>query len=255
MVPRMVSTILSYEDERRSVIDRYGEDHGYSYFDKKAEVDMEESDDLDAGFKTLPSNRLIIKPAAEGGSVLLLYPSRALVSLVEWSPAGDADVKGIVERVRSELKVKLSVVLGDGFAGANGGSRTLRWYLKAVLELEKEMGFEPEDFFASIEEGDGDAYRSPELELIETWRRMSELPIDELGGVPENLCDVLAEMAVASPAVCVFRTFELCRHIDKGNGLDPRDAGTGVCLSLCARVSQKARHSFGDAGRGIGMPP
>lgn len=221
MVPRMVSTLLSYEDERRSVIDRYGEDHEYSYFDKKAEVDMEKSDDLDAGSKTLPSNRLIIKPAAEGSSVLLLYPSRALASLVEWPAAGDVDVKGIVERVRSELEAKLSVVLGDGFAGANGGKPDLRWYLKAVLELEKEMGFEPEDFFASVKHGDGDAFRSPELELIETWRRMSELPVDELGGMPENLCDVLAEMAVASPAVCILRTFGLCQHADKGEGLNP----------------------------------
>lgn len=215
----MVSTILSYEDERRSVIDRYGEDHEYSYFDKKAEVGMEKSEDLDTGSKTLPSNRLIIKPAAEGGSVLLLYPSRALASLVEWPAAGDTDAKGIVERARPELETKHSVVLGDGFAGANGGKPDLRWYLKAVLELEKEMGFEPEDFFVSVKRGDDDASRSPELELIETWRRMSELPIDELGGVPENLCDVLAEMAVASPAVCVLRTFGLCQHTDKGEGV------------------------------------
>ncbi len=272
MVPRMVSTILSYEDERRSVMDRYGEGHGYSYFDKNAEIDMEESEGEGVGgsdteSKSLPSNRLIIKPAAEKGSVLLLYPSRALASLVGWPETGDSDVAGMVAKTKAEIETKLSSVLGNGFAGMNEGQPDLRWYPRAVLELEKAMGFEPEDFFASIEKegGDtfrsperemnegqpdlrwypravlelekamgfepedffasiekegGDTFRSPERDLIGAWRRTGELPIDELGTAPRDLCEVLAEMAIASPAVCALRTFGRCQRSGRSKGLD-----------------------------------
>lgn len=110
MVPRMMATLISYEDERRSITEAYGKQHYFSYFDKNAEQDAEELNVVENEARRLPSNRLRLSDAAGKGAALLMYPSTELASCVEWPQyPEEMDLTDLVGENRSYRKEQISL--------------------------------------------------------------------------------------------------------------------------------------------------
>lgn len=210
MVPRMMSTLISYEDERRSVWNCYGSRSNFKYFDPKAdnpEVTDGEADDE----RKLPSKRLRLAAAARTGAVLLMYPSAYLADIVEWpefaSEASAAQLeRDVVEKVGKRLGA-----LGVGVA--QGGRADADWYLKALLLLERSFGADPLELIDGIEKAEG--LSAEGVKLASEWRKVDATPVSEMGPVPDDLCKVLAKMAIGSPAICAMRTYRKCRTCEE----------------------------------------
>lgn len=220
MVPRMASTLLSYEDERRSVDQAYGKDHGYSYFDKDAERDADEMDAQDSeddvaqdASRQLPSNRLRAPVAAKRGAALLLYPCRALATAVEWPAfAREASLEQLVESVGRSIASALESIVSSSASALTSERDDLRWYAKAMFLLDREAGVAPTGLFSEALAGD---QATPiGKKLIGAWMEIDETPVEEMGRMPSGLARTLAEAAIASPAVCALRTLSLCERGD-----------------------------------------
>lgn len=218
MVPRMMSTLISYEDERRSVIEVYGQEHNIAYFDPKAD-DPETFDDVEDVVqqpyarhvsRRLPSKRLRVRIAGHTGAVFLMYPSLVLKEMVDWPEfASDAELSELINLTAG----KIESLLGEmGIASKSEGRDDYSWYLKAVLMLEHAFGADVGSFLNSIIREDG--FSSDDKELARIWKRIDEMPVEEFGDMPENICEVLAQIAIASPAVCAMRTYQKCRKTD-----------------------------------------
>lgn len=224
MVPRMMSTLLSYEDERRSVEQQYGSRNvPYTYFDEAGAEDAEAAEDARKSRKrTLPSGRLHFLPEARG-PVNLLYPSIALASCVDWSRIG-------LGRTLSEVKGEIRCQIADMLVEADvpttsrtDGPEDSRWVLKACFQLDAAFGRGGNyvsDLIRSIETAEGAS--ATLRKALAAWRAIDEMGFDELGVRPDDLDDRLAAIALGSPAVCAIRLFGRCSGYDAES--DPKPA-------------------------------
>ncbi len=219
MVPRMMSTLISYEDERRSVWSCYGSKSSFKYFDPKAddpEISVGDTDDE----RKLPSKRLRLAAAARTSAVLLMYPSVYLAGIVQWPRfAAEASADQLERDVAAKINERLSAL---GVEAAQGGRADNEWYLKALLMLERDAGADPLELISSIEGAEG--LSAEDAKLASEWRKVDETPVLEMGPVPDDLCKVLAKIAIGSPAVCAMRTYQKCRSCDEGQLLGYRFA-------------------------------
>lgn len=213
MVPRMMATLISYEDERRSIVEAYGEQHYFSYFDKNAEQDAEELNAGESEVRRLPSNRLRLSDAADKGAALLMYPSAELASCVEWPQyPEDMDLADLVAKTALAIESRFRSLLIDQGCQLDdfidGSDRIdVSWYIRAVALMDGTPAAKA--LFCEIER---DESLSPaERHLAAEWREHALKPIQGMGALPASFFDTLAAMAIASPAICAMRTFNLCR--------------------------------------------
>lgn len=109
-----MATLISYEDERRSITEAYGKQHYFSYFDKNAEQDAEELNVVENEARRLPSNRLRLSDAAGKGAALLMYPSTELASCVEWPQyPEEMDLTDLVAKTALTVKSRFRSLLAD----------------------------------------------------------------------------------------------------------------------------------------------
>lgn len=212
MVPRMMSTLLSYEDERRSLERKYGSRKiPFTYF---ARVDTGEEDNGSGVAKgrskkeKLPSGRLRFQ-AETRGPVCLIYPSPALALAVNWAELG---VGRNLDEVRALVAASLESKLADAGVMTGGdkvGEADLRWVLKACFLLDGQCvaGY-AERLIASIESRP--EVSSTMKKALGEWRAIDRMDFSELGARPIDLAERLAEIALGSPAVCALRLFERC---------------------------------------------
>ena len=206
MVPRMMSTLISYEDERRSVWNCYGSRSNFKYFDPKADDPEATGDEADDERK-LPSKRLRLAAAARTGAVLLMYPSDYLAGLVEWPKfASEANAAQLEKSIAAKIGGEIGAL---GIAPAQGGRPDAGWYLKALLLLERSFGTDPLELVENIE--NADELSAEDARLADEWRKVDATPVSEMGPVPDDLCRILAKMAIGSPAICAMRTYKKCR--------------------------------------------
>lgn len=215
MVPRMMSTLISYEDERRSVKQRYGTRNvPYTYFD---ETDLEEAgasrNDRTAK-RTLPSSRLHFLAEARG-PVYLIYPSIALAECVDWSQLG---LGRPLEEIQAELETKIERMLIEADVPTTSrieGIVDSRWVLKACFKLDTDHsrdGRYVESLINAISSNDK-ASATLKKALAE-WHDIYSMDFDELGVRPHDLTKRLVDIALGSPAVCAIRLFKRCRDYD-----------------------------------------
>lgn len=213
MVPRMMATLISYEDERRSITEAYGKQHYFSYFDKNAEQDAEELNVVENEARRLPSNRLRLSDAAGKGAALLMYPSTELASCVEWPQyPEEMDLTDLVAKTALTVKSRFRSLLADqGYQLDNfidsDGRIDASWYIRAVTLMDGASNAEA--FFCEIERDE--SLSSAERHLAEEWRECALKPIQDMGTLPTSFFDTLAAIAIASPAICAMRTFNLCQ--------------------------------------------
>lgn len=215
MVPRMIASLLSYEVERRTIgspesVEPQEKERGEprTYFPQE-------------GGRRHPVPQLVYR--TESGSepanmtnFALLFPSMTLASIFKPAKA----VVSKTERASLEAETRQTcqnMIVSSNlrqFESADGESD--RWYWAAPLLLDK---MNPE-FQGSVENW----VRSNRIRETRFWKdtkdtgktihfqrlvRAFEAPSEiGLGPIPEDLPDVLADMALGSPAVVAFRSFQ-----------------------------------------------
>jgi hypothetical protein len=221
MVPRMLSSLISYEVERRTVgnpasIDPQ-EKEARKYFHAKTE-------------RRHPIPQLVFsqKKADSGESAnnmsnfALLYPSHTLATAFD--PNEALLRKHSLEDIRSHVVARITRLIEDAelhrFGTATGESD--RWYWAAPLLLDRRapsIKKELADWLEWVSTSDDSDFlnakkddrsereqSSSKVKHFEELVRCFEQPQEAgLGPLPDDLAEVLADMAIASPAVAALR--------------------------------------------------
>ena len=199
MVPRMISSMVSYEVERRTIGKLENKDHDVKYFAKSR----------------YPSPRLNFnlnedKPA-QMSLFTLIYPSIFLADV--YDPIDCLNRKLSLKEIENEVKSKIEMEL-DRFHSNNDSREDARWYYLAPLLLDNSYS---KDFisiwFDGIRHFFNEGIFSPggflkHFELLKDQFREYSLNPNELGRKPDDLADVLCDMAIASPAICIYRSYK-----------------------------------------------
>lgn len=203
MVPRMLAGLLSYEAERRTVgkLAKSNEDKQAHYFY--------------TGEKRYPSSRLSF--SVRGGMTMfcLMYPSLFLTKC--YDPIDCLNRGLALKEIEKEIKAKISEKLA-GFETVSSGAQDKRWYYIAPLLLDStayvEKWLNSDVALASFPDESESAKRQngflthlQSLKKLYTDTKNSRA--QNLGKKPDDLLDVLADMAIASPAVVINRTYRM----------------------------------------------
>ncbi len=217
MVPRMLSMLLSYEAERKTTgkIAKQNPEREAKYFL--------------SGNKRYPSARLNFtmrerKPAAMT-LFCLIYPSKFLADCYE--PMYCLRNKMTLKQIEKEVKDKISKELSM-LKGKTSGSPDTRWYYMAPLLmdgypyafdwLDNEISSARGNNIQAENEENKSAYVKHIEELKQLFYDLHYQPsVEELGRKPTDLLDVLTDMAIASPAVCTYRTYR--RYYNKSDDI------------------------------------
>lgn len=208
MVPRMVGAMLSYEAERRT-IGRLG---------KQARGVEEKNLRYNAKYR-YPYHRLQFSLA--GGEpqrmslFCLLYPSSTLAALYDPIHTMNARLSLIeIERqIKSELRSRLEHL--KRFQKTSAGPEDARWYYLSPMFLDGpdhaavwltalETSLRTDDEEENTISGDrGNKAFTAHVERLKSYLDTETPPM--LGKMPGDLIDTLTNMALASPAVCIYR--------------------------------------------------
>lgn len=217
MVPRMLSMLLSYEAERKTTgaIARRSPDREAKYFL--------------SGDKRYPSARFNFvlrekKPAAMT-LFCLIYPSKFLAQCYE--PMYCLRNKMSLREIESSVRGKIGNAL-DKMQSTERGLPDARWYYIAPMLMDgadhAEKWLDSEIAYARSKNADKELSTNSYLRHIEEYRRLFQelkgVSLEEkLGKKPDDLLEVLTDMAIASPAICAYRTYKRYRY--PGSGNDP----------------------------------
>ena len=192
MVPRMISSFVSYEFERQTIgkVGRYeGYFHPRSYSNSKMNFSNYYNRDSQMSLFTL------------------IYPSIFLINA--YNPIecfnNHLSISEIEDEIKSNIQEKL-----DEIPCEETKDEDLRWYYLAPLLLDSDDDVElwfgefdksinPEDF--------GGGFKEYYQILKEEYFQFNKNS-DKLGKKPNDLLDVLCDIAIASPAVCTYRSYE-----------------------------------------------
>lgn len=212
MVPRMIASLVSYEAERRTV-GKLARDH------KEENVHY-----FYTGEKRYPSARLrfaVNKGEPKAMSLFcLMYPSQTLTKI--YDPVGCMNRGLILDEIETELRNELESRLLQ-YPAPEEGKEDNRWYYMAPLLMDgagyvtgwlnSDMDFDGDD-----EEEVGKTQRQKGFqthlqELRSLYYESNYGRNCNLGKRPTDLVDVLVDMAMASPAVVVNRTYQAYRKL------------------------------------------
>ena len=206
MVPRMLACMISYEAENRTVgkLAKEREERSAHYFF--------------TGEKRYPSARMNFRlREGEPASMTLfclLYPSRFLSECYDPIRCinGGLSIQEIQRTVRQQITEKLKA-----FPNPDTGAPDVGWYYLAPMLMDgREYA---ETWLKNGEQlsrcnDDDDKGRSQKnfaahvKALQDLFTRALQSGPAALGRRPDDLADVLTDMAIASPAVCVSRTYQ-----------------------------------------------
>ena len=204
MVPRMLASLLSYEAERRTVgkLAKDYEDRDVHYFY--------------SGEKRYPSARMNFSVRNGQPSAMtlfcLLYPSKFLTECfdpIECMNAG-MGIRDIRKNIREKIKGKLQTM-----PSVNRGNIDAKWYYIAPLMMDGAKyaysWLESEDKLADYDDDEKTkrqkGFNAHMDALRDLFYQTHREKYANLGRRPDDLIDVLTDMAIASPAVCINRTY------------------------------------------------
>lgn len=212
MVPRMLAAMLSYESERKNVqmIAKTSWQSG-----REARYFSSES-----GGKRYPASRLNFSVSLgdpKGMSLFcLLYPSKSLAGCFD--PIDVLNRRINLRELEREIKNKVTTLLSklrvqEGFSLREDD----RWYYLASMLMDgKQYAIEwikrmvlCEEYkdVENDEEASAKRKRSGFLTHLDELEALINDPNLKLGKKPSDLIDVLTNMALASPAICIMRTY------------------------------------------------
>ena len=208
MVPRMVSCMLSYEEERRTIgtLAKSNNDINIRYFSSER--------------KQYPGPRMRFSIADNRLNSMslfcLLYPSKFLTDC--YNPIACMNNSMSLREIEKDIEVKIAKRL-DRYKTPNSGIVDQRWYYMAALLLDP-----PEYVTGWLEDKshkDGDS--STFFKHLEQLKMLfyANIKTLELGRKPKDLYAVLVNMAIASPAVCINRLYNIYTGDENYSGILP----------------------------------
>lgn len=212
MVPRMISGMLSYEAERKTIGELAkvnGEQISYFYSENATESAKRKR-------YPLPKLNFAVKEEKANAMTLfcLLYPSEFLSKCynpIECLNQG-LSLKQIEKKVGEMIEKNLCSL------STTGEGVDFRWYYMAPILLDSlyskdyyDKWMDGVDLLLDSDEEVGGKKRNAGLATHISELRELKQAIDEnqivLGGMPSDLVSVLVNMAIASPSVCINRTY------------------------------------------------
>ena len=215
MVPRMLASMVSYEAERRTVgrLAKEDPDREVHYFY--------------SGDRRYPSARMnfSVSSGTPSGMYLfcLLYPSSFLTDCYEPVRCMNEglSMREIQKHVRGRIAAKL-----EAYKSPARGAVDRRWYYLAPLLMDGAeyvyRWLERGDRLADYDEDEkvkrAKGFRVHLETLTALFSETYAQKCGNLGRQPPDLLDVLADMAVAAPAVCINRTYR--RYLADGEDVE-----------------------------------
>lgn len=205
MVPRMLASLISYEAERRTVgklaMDYQDRDVHYFY----------------SGEKRYPSARMnfSVRGNVPGSMTLfsLVYPSQFLSECYDPIACVNAGfgIKEIQKQVRKKINDKLSKL-----PSVSQGNADVSWYYIAPLLMDEAQyansWLNSGDKLADYDEDEKTKKQKGFITHLNALRDLfyttQQDKFTNLGKRPDDLADVLTDMAIASPAICINRTYK-----------------------------------------------
>ncbi|MCR5206035.1 MAG: helicase [Lachnospiraceae bacterium] len=207
MVPRMLASLISYEAERRTVgkLAKDYQDRDVHYFY--------------SGEKRYPSSRMnfSVKNDTPSGMSLfcLIYPSKYLSDC--YDPIECMNEQLGIREIQRRIKQKISEKLSE-FPSVKNGISDKKWYYIAPLLMDGdkyayrwlESGDKLADYGDDEDKGKRQKGFNAHLAALKTifYETHSER-FGNLGKQPDDLADVLTDMAIAAPAICINRTYRM----------------------------------------------
>ncbi len=216
MVPRMIGSLISYEEERRTIgelIRRHKnkiDEQSCYYFIRNSEKKKR---------TRYPAARL--KPYIRS-SLSLIYPGKTLSGY--YNPIMDAgmfDISKIESYIRGKIHQQVEMLVEK--YGREDGNRDKKWYFLAPMLMDSpeyvvswidSLGITTEDDHEdpSGSQSEGKSFSA----IINSLRNyfvdgngiILETPNILLGRIPDDLESVLVTIAIASPAICLFRSLK-----------------------------------------------
>ena len=198
MVPRMISSIVSYEVERKTIGNLIKENPNIKYFAKTRYPSPRLNFNLNEG---VPAQMTLFS---------LIYPSLFLIDV--YNPIDCLNRNLSLKEIENEVKSKIEIELNKIPTNVNS-REDARWYYLAPLLIDNAYS---KDFTNKWIEGiDGlinEGYFN-QKGFIEHFKLLKNQFNDyslnkELGRKPDDLLDVLSDMAIASPAICIYRAYK-----------------------------------------------
>lgn len=202
MVPRMLACMLSYEAERKTVgrvIKQSGKDVKYFATGEKR--------------YPLPKLNFSVSNGKPNAMTLftLMYPSKYLAEC--YDPIYYLNEHMTLKQIEKDIREKIKGRLGK-YNTVKSGQEDKSWYYLAPLFLDGAgyvTSWLNEDM---LEMNDMDDEGRTQKGFKEHVRYLRQLYYDNdcgrtirLGKMPRDLYDVLTDMAIASPAICSYRTY------------------------------------------------
>lgn len=206
MVPRMLAGLLSYESERKTTgkLAKANPDSDAHYFH--------------TGEKRYPLARLNFSVSNGTPNAMtlfcLMYPSQFLANCYDPIDCLNRGLK--LKDIEREIKAKISEKV-DKFEAPKTGTADARWYYLAPLFLDG-AGYvttwlDNDDNLSVFDDEDEKSKKQKGfLAHLDTLRKYYAENrygrVIALGKKPSDLVDVLTDMAIASPAICIYRTYK-----------------------------------------------
>lgn len=220
MVPRMIAGLLSFEAERKTVgklAKNVGEDICYFYTDNAGE---------NAKRKRFPSPRLNFAIKEEQANAMslfcLIYPSEFLSNC--YNPIECLNEGLSLKEIENKVKAKIKEALLP-LKTTDEGLVDKRWYFIVPMLLDSFDYYDKwsenlESLYETDDEGNGKKNIGLAKHILELAQLRYNLLANEdrLGKMPDDLADVLTDMAIASPAICINRTYR--RYLFGADGYD-----------------------------------
>lgn len=206
MVPRMLASLVSYEAERRSLGKLAGKSGKAKYFSRRK---------VATGLQF----RLGQKRVADSRQVFsLLNPSQFLIDA--WNPLESLNKKLGLGEIRAGLVSRIKKAL-DKLPNPRGAKKDHRWYYLAPLLLDDKR--DVDNWLEKLKEHAGQTRKKEKESLLQKhvkelaeWYEENGRSGADLGPRPKDLAEVLADLALASPAVCFARALSPYAQ-DKGS--------------------------------------
>ncbi len=205
MVPRMIASMISYEAERKTV---------GKLAKNTAEKDVHY---FYSGEKRFPTARMNFSVSDGQPNAMtlfcLLYPSKFLTDC--YNPIDSLNERLSLKEIEKQIKLKIKDALSV-FENKSSGQADKRWYYLAPILLDNKAYVldwlsHKEALSASDDDDDNKVKRQSGFTahisaLTELYEQVAS-DISLLGKMPSDLVDVLTDMAIASPAICINRTY------------------------------------------------
>ena len=198
MVPRMISSLVSYEIERKTIAKVSSDNPNAHYFSKRR--------------YPYPRMTFSLKNnvTSQMSTLTLVYASEFLIDC--YDPIDCLNRKLTLSEIEDEIKSKINEKLSV-LSDSDTSREDMRWYYLAPLLLDS---LEDEnyvknwfiDFYNSdIKANDLKGFKAHIKELQKQFREIQKGTL-KLGKKPEDLAEVLCDITIASPANCIYRTYK-----------------------------------------------